>query len=96
MGYKTYIPVLEPINKKTSIIIDENDNILENKYFKLQINKLDGTLSSLIDKQNNREIVSQDSEEGFGQYFLEQPGHEIIDVYNKAYIKSGAEGWANN
>ncbi|MCK4991599.1 MAG: hypothetical protein KAS29_13975, partial [Bacteroidales bacterium] len=80
MGYKTYIPVLEPINNESSLIIDENSNLLENKYFKLQIDKLKGTLSSVVDKQNNRELASQNSNEGFGQYFLERPGQEKIDA----------------
>ena len=96
MGYKTYIPVLEPVHNETSLIIDEHSNLLENKYFKLQIDELKGTLSSVVDKKNNRELASQNSDEGFGQYFLERPGQEKIDTYNKAYIKPGAENWAKD
>ncbi len=95
MGYKTYIPLLEPVNQSgSSLIMDEDNHMLENKYFRLQINQPDGTLSSVIDKENNRELVSQDKDHGFGQYMLEQPGQAIIDAYNKAYIKPGAENWA--
>ncbi len=96
MGYKTYIPVLEPINIETSLSIDESNSYLENQYFKLQIDRLKGTLSSVVDKLNNRELVSQNSDEGFGQYILERPGQKKIDAYNKAYIKPGAENWAND
>jgi hypothetical protein len=94
MGYKTYIPLLEPMNVETSLLIDENNNLLENRYFRLQIDTLEGTLSSLIDKQNNRELSRQNGDYGFGQYFLVQAGQDQIDAYNKAYIKPGAENWA--
>jgi len=95
LGYNTYIPVLEPMNNRTSLTIDEYDNLLENKYFRLQIDTLNGTLSSVFDKRKNSELADQDSEEGFGQYVLERPGQEKIDAYNEAYIKPGAEHWAN-
>jgi alpha-mannosidase len=94
MGYKTYIPVLEPIDNNTSLIMDESENFLENKYFKLQFDTLKGILSSVFDKRNNRELVDQNADEGFGQYVLERPGQKKIDAYNKAYIKPGAENWA--
>jgi len=96
MGYKTYIPLLEPVDIERSLIIDEDDNLLENKYFKLQINELEGSLSSLFDKRNNRELAGQNGDYGFGQYIFEQAGQDEIDAYNKAYIKPGAENWAND
>ncbi len=96
MGYKTYIPLLEPVDIEGSLIIDEDDNRLENKYFKLQINKLEGSLSSVFDKRNNRELAEQNRDYGFGQYIFEQAGQDKIDAYNQAYIKPGAENWAND
>jgi len=94
MGYKTYVPVLELITTESSLSINEDVGLLENKFFKHQIKKSSGTLSSLFDKQNNIELVNQDSNSGIGEYFLERPGQEKIDAYNKAYIKQGAESWA--
>ena len=96
MGYKTYLPILEPVNSETSLKIDEENNLLENKYFKVQIDKQKGVLSSVFDKRNRKELVNQESDEGFGEYILEQPGQSKIDAYNKAYIKPGAENWAND
>ncbi|MDX2442718.1 MAG: glycoside hydrolase family 38 C-terminal domain-containing protein [Bacteroidales bacterium] len=96
LGYKTYIPVLNPITTESSFIINKNKNILENQYFSLHIDKEKGTLSSVYDKQNKREIAGQNQDECFGQYFLERPGQEKIDAYNKAYVKPGAENWAND
>ena len=94
LGYKTYLPILEPINIETSLHIDEKNSLLENKYFRLHIDKQKGILISVFDKQNNKELVDQNSNEGFGEYLLEQPGQKKIDAYNKAYVKPGAENWA--
>jgi hypothetical protein len=94
LGYKTYIPILNPVENESLMIIDKDNNRIENQYFKMELNPADGTVISLFDKQNNKELVLQDSEEKFGQYILERPGYEKIRAYNKAYIKPGAEGWA--
>ena len=94
LGYKTYLPLLEPVRNLSTLTIDENNNILENKYFRLKIDKNKGTLSSVTDKQNHRELFSRNSDEGFAEYFLERPGQDMINTYNKNYIKPGAEGWA--
>jgi len=101
MGYKTYLPILEPILKEATqgegtLKIDKKNNLLENRYFRLQIDEQKGIVSSLFDKLNNRELVDQNSDKGFGEYFLERPGKQTIDTYNKAYVKPGAEGWAND
>jgi hypothetical protein len=96
MGYKTYIPILEPIPIETKLKIDETLHLLENKFFALKIDPQKGTLSSVFDKQSNRELADQKSNEGFGQYVLEKPGQEKIDAYNKAYVKPGSEHWAND
>ncbi len=95
MGYKTYIPILKPINYESSMIVDEKNHILENKFFKLKIDPVTGGLSSVYDKQNQKELVDQQSEVGFAQYYYEQFGQDDLDAYNKAYVKPGSEGWAN-
>jgi len=101
LGYKTYLPILEPIQREiaqrqTTLKIDKQRNHLENKYFKLQIDRQKGVLSSVFDKQNNKELVNQNSQVGFGEYIFERPGQDKIDAYNKAYVKPGAENWAND
>lgn len=96
MGYKTYIPILEPVKYESALKLDENNSLLENKYFTLKIDREKGTLSSIFDKQNKRELVNQKSDKGFGEYILEQAGQKKIDDYNKAYVKPGAENWAND
>ncbi len=96
MGYKTYLPLMEPIDYERSIRMDKNGHVLENKYFRIEINLQDGSLSSVLDKRNHRELAGQDQDYGFGQYLLERPGQQKIEAYNKAYIKPGAEHWAED
>jgi hypothetical protein len=50
----------------------------------------------VYDKKNDRELASQQSNVGFARYILEKAGQEQIDKYNAAYVKPGAEGWAND
>lgn len=95
-GYKTYIPVLDKIKHESSLISDENNLLLENKFFSLKINPTTGTLSSVYDKQNEKELTDQKSKEGFAAYFYEHIGQKQLDSYNKAYVKPGSENWAND
>ncbi len=96
MGYKTYIPILEPLPIESTLILDEDHQVLENEYFRIQINEADGCLSSVFDKSNKREVTGMQNDVGFGQYFLEKAGQDQIDAYNAAYVKPGAESWAND
>ncbi len=95
MGYKTYIPVLEPVGTVTEVVLNEKDQLLENAFFRLKINPETGALVSVYDKKNGMELVDQNSDAGFGAYIYEMAGQEQIDAYNKNYVKPGAEGWAN-
>ena len=96
MGYKTYIPILEPLTFNSKLKLDEKNNSLENRYYSIKINIINGALISVYDKTNNKELVNQNYPEGFGQYIIEIPGKNTIDKYNKAYVKPGAENWAND
>ena len=96
-GFKTYLPILEP-DKTTlpsTLNIDENNYRIDNSFFSLKINPAKGALSSVYDKKNKKELVDPTNKEGFGQYIYEQFGQEQLDAYNKAYVKPGSEGWAN-
>ena len=95
LGYKTYIPILSPVKNESSLIVDEKNHILENKFFKIKIDPISGALSSVYDKKNKKELVDPESEAGFAQYYYEQFGQEDLDAYNKAYVKPGSEHWAD-
>ena len=96
LGYKTYIPLLEPHTFESTLNMNENQQVLENFYFRILIDKADGSLVSVYDKKHSKELASQNDTVGFAQYFLERAGQEQIDDYNAAYVKAGAEGWAND
>jgi len=92
-GYKTFLALDTSLEISSTLLADKQGNILENKYFKLAINPATGTLQSVYDKQNNRELVDSKSPYAFGEYVYEQLGQTDIALYNKNYIKSGND-WA--
>lgn len=92
-GYKTFV-VADSAAEASSLSADRQSNILQNKYFKLIIDPSTGTLKSVYDKQNNRELVDAKSDYRFGEYVYQQLGSDQIAAYNKAYIKPGSEDWA--
>lgn len=96
-GYKTYIPVLEPVIRtpEATILVDEKNGIIENSYFKLELDQSTGGLRSVFDKTSGREMVDADDADGFAQYIYEKFGQEDLTGYNKAYVKPGSESWAN-
>jgi len=95
MGYRSYIPMLEPVESKSSLSLDEKSHRFENGFFSIVINPETGALNSVYDKKSGRELADQNSDEGFGEYVYEQFGQERLDSYNRDYVKPGAESWAN-
>lgn len=96
LGYKTYTLVTVPLSGDCpKSIIDEAGSILENDYFKVKINNKNGALLSVWDKKQQKEMVDNKSEYGFGEYIHEKFGQEEIDCYNTNYVKPGHHGWAD-
>lgn len=96
LGYKTYSLVTTPISGNArSSSIDEAKRVLENNYFKVEINKENGSLLSVWDKQQQKEMVDKNSAYGFGEYIHEKFGNEEIDRYNSKYVKPGHHDWAD-
>lgn len=96
MGYKTYTAITSPLTTGVQTLsADEQNATIENRYFKIKLNRENGSLLSVWDKRMNKEMVKQDSEYGFGEYVYEQFGNEEIDRYNQAYVKPGQHGWAD-
>lgn len=96
MGYKTYTLVTDPVSENTKTTrIDESMSIIENPYFKVEINKENGSLLSVWDKKQQKEMVDSKSEYGFGEYIHEKFGMDEINRYNEKYVKPGHHGWAD-
>lgn len=90
MGYTTLIPVDETdTSSVTGLRIDRKKALMENDFLKVELDTLDGTVKSLIDKKSGKEMVSTDSEWKFGQYVNERFSKTITDQYAKDYIKGG-------
>ncbi len=94
MGYKTYEVILEPRQFASTVQLDSINNILENRFFKIVINPSDGSLSSVYDKVNKKELADNKGEYKFSQFVHELYGQEDLDRYTEQYIRKSALGWA--
>lgn len=95
-GYKTYSVVTEALDfRSNSLRVDTVEGILENQYFRLTLNRENGSLLSVWDKKRQKEMVDQKNEFGFGEYFNEKFGLEEIRRFTTANIKPGHHGWAD-
>ncbi len=97
MGYKTYIPAFdgEELTSANQLKIDEINNILENRFFRIKIDPERGIIVSCENKISGKEMVDQKNKYGFGEYIHEQFGQEDLKRYNDSYIKPGAHDWAD-
>lgn len=89
MGYKTYVPVETSPKTSISLRIDQQKNIIENEFFRIQLNTTKGSIKSIIDKLTNREMVGQNSDYGFGGYLYERFSKKQTKSYANSYIKAG-------
>ena len=91
MGYATFVYSDETVQVSDLSI---QGNVLENQFYKVTIDAENGSISSIIDKTSDRELVSQeDTKYGFSQYFNERFSNEEVLAYNKAYNTQHG-GWA--
>lgn len=90
MGYATYVPVDDdPAYAVPQPVYDSGLNIIENACFRIKIDPANGTIESLFDKQQNREMVAAGTEWRFGQYVNERFSKTMTDQYAHDYIKAG-------
>jgi len=90
MGYTTLVPVDNIENPaETLLSIDYENTIIENEYFRMVLDTISGTVASLTDKKNGRELVSANADWKFGQYVIERFSKTMTDQYAKDYIKGG-------
>ena len=84
-GYKIYNHTPETQQQNKDVFIDSFSGILENKWFKVQVNPEDGRISSLYEKEKKKEWVDSASPDGFGTYHYDIYGDEDITDFMKAY-----------
>jgi len=57
MGYKTYRIITKEANFSSNISV--NDNVIENRFFRVVLNKKTGTVESIYDKDFSRELIDK-------------------------------------
>ena len=65
MGYKAL--KIEVSGEEPASVAGTNEEILENKFYKLVINKATGSISSLFDKELNQELADRQNPYNIGQ-----------------------------
>ena len=74
--------------------VSSDKSALENTAFKIAVDPVRGTLTSLVDKRSGRELVDPSAVHGFGQYLHERFSANEVAAYGKAYIRGNADwGW---
>ncbi|WP_169853110.1 glycosyl hydrolase-related protein [Anaerohalosphaera lusitana] len=94
MGYRTYTVSDIPVDEG-ELIADENNNLIENSFYRIMLKPETGSILSIIDKRTGKELVDKDSEYGFGQYLYERFGKKEVQRFLDQYLKIHT-GWAYN
>lgn len=86
-GYKTLSICDEKLESKKldSITINIDEGVLENKWYRIKVNTVDGTVQSLIEKHSRYEWVDSTKPGGFGQYRYDIYGDEDFTEFIRAY-----------
>ena len=91
-GYRTYrftqaeVPAAE-------LTVDENERLLQNRFFTAVLDPSRGSIRSLVDRQTGRELVDQSDTHGFGQYLYQRFDADQVAAYVHDYVKIDAN-WA--
>jgi hypothetical protein len=93
LGYRCFVPVEPPVAAQPAE--SPADDTLENRWFRIQLDRQRGTVRSWQVKPSGRELVDDSAPQGFGQYLYERFDADQVAAYVKAYVKIPAE-WAVN
>ena len=102
LGYRTYTwrgwhddNSPEWVSSQARPGVSAGAQVLESPFFKAVLDPVHGTVRSLVDKRNGREMVDATAPQGFGQYLYERFDQDQVRAYVKAYVKIDAE-WGIN
>lgn len=88
-GYKTF----EPPANSTKESLNPN-TVLENKFFRLQVDATRGCISSLVDLKTGRELAEKETsadQPGFGQYLHERFSADNVNAFVTNYCTQWQE-----
>jgi hypothetical protein len=71
-GYKKLIVRTETATENSS---PDGTDLLENRWYRIRTDLKKGTVTSLVDKELNAELIASNSEYGLGEFILEQLGN---------------------
>ncbi len=101
LGYKTF-KILDgtsgcnlPERKQETARLENTDGILENRYFRIEIDKVSGCIRKFYQKANGKEWVDSSSGHGFGQYVYDIYGSRELNGYLADYC-AVLRDWAVN
>jgi hypothetical protein len=81
-GYKTYKVVPDTSVKENAA---STAGMIENKFFRLEVDAARGGLVSLLDLRTGREMVATNDENSLGSYLHERFSKTNVDGFTKAY-----------
>lgn len=71
LGYKTYKVIVEDRTPQPVEPARVASNVMENEYYRIEIDPAKGTVKSMFDKKAGREMVDSEAEWGFGAFIYE-------------------------
>jgi hypothetical protein len=85
-GYRTYIVSRKP-TYWTGPALDKVAANMESRWFRVEFDRVRGTIASIFDKRNGRELVDTSGPAAFGQLLYERFDADQVAAFRRAYIK---------
>ncbi len=96
LGYRTYAFADDAAPVKSGLSVDEKSRVIENQFFRVTLDPVQGRIASVLDKSSKRELVDTRAESGFGQYVHEQFSANDMEHFVKTYTKgNGSATWGD-
>ncbi len=92
MGYKTYRLVEKEITEPFNIGVTVTERSIENRFFKVMLDAQTGAVTSIYDKQLQRELVDPNSPHRVNQYLAKRVQTGQIDSLSDIEIRQGCVG----
>jgi len=92
MGYKTYRIVPSGRKKGSQTSISVSDTIIENRFFKIRLERKTGAITSIYDKQLDKELVDKKAAHRFGQLIARWSKTGSESVPEQAVVRRGQAG----
>lgn len=89
-GFRVYIPSRKP-TYWIGPALDKVAANMESRWFRVEFDRVRGTVASIFDKRNGRELVDVSAQAAFGQYLYERFDTDQVAAFRRAYVKIAAD-----